>query len=423
MRPALLGMFTGALAGALIVGGVAPARAGGDDPVLAGSVRAHQVALFDVTRSDGTSFAARIHADGTGLRRLTRPSTTFTSSTLSPDRTMVALRDYPAVIDVADPTGAGRHNVFTSTENQFSYEPVWSPDSRTLLMTADRGSGPELLAVPVDGGAAVHLAYAGATAASNVAPAGWSPDGSVALFLGTSSADGTERPAYLKVSGAGGTLRDLPGWEAYAARPRARTGIAVVRTSAGADIVQVGARLAVRRTLMSVGPAEQVPELVWSADGRRFAVLHGDPGHQRVEVLSARGRVVQRIRPRQPRGGEGLIAVLGLSSGGSIVSWSYANYVGAAFTRAEGLFVRDIARRRTCRKAPPGAHVPWAALTYAPDDRYAVVERDGGGVRGLLGLGRPSRIERVRWSGEGTTASNVQFLHLAKATVATRPCR
>jgi hypothetical protein len=424
VRSVVLGVLSGALCVALAASGASSATSSAHETDTRSGVRARDGVVFDVQTSRGTAYAARARADGTRFRRLTHPNRRFISSALSPDRSMLMIHEYPMVVDVAAPDGAGRHRVLDSTANQWAFQPVWSPDSSTLLVTADMGSGPELLAVPVDGSAPVHLAYAGETTAYNVAPAGWSPDGSLGVFKGTGQdPDGTERPAYLRVRRTGGGLQELTGWQSYAARPGGLTGVAAVRTDSGTEVVKVGRQLGVRRVLLDIGRSGPVTALVWSADGRRFAILRGEPGRQRLVVLSASGRVVARIVPRQPAGAGGSIGSLQISSGGSVVNWSYTDGGADALSESEGLFLHDVARTRTCRKAPPGREVWWLTVHYAPDDRYAVVEKGDTGVRGLVPLDRPGRLERVVWAPSGAAARNAQFLRPTRSTVATRPCR
>ncbi len=298
--------------------------------------------LFDVVTERSTTYLARAGADGSRFRRVTRPNRQYAGHALSPDRQLVMLHSSPGVvIDIATPTGGDWRRVFTATANQWSFGPVWSPDSSELLVTADRGSGPELLAVPADGTEPVHLAWAGALyPAYNVAPAAWSPDGALGIFRGLRDVDGTEQPAYFRVRRTGGGLQEL-----------------------------------------SVGPAAARPELVWSADGRRFAVLRGDPGRQRIVVFDASGEVRRRLTPRQPVGDAATVGSLAVSSGGTVLSWSYVNYVGNPFTRAEGVFFHDVARRRTCRRAAPDQNV---------------------------------------W---GTTETHIEFRARTRTTVDTKPCR
>lgn len=397
----------------LMAGGPLPAAsaAPSDDPVL-----------FDVTNTElVTSNLARSMADGSGFRRVTRPNRTYHGYGLSPDKRLIAIWSGPGLaIDIATPTGAERRQIFST--GQWGSSPVWSPDSSKLLMTADRGSGREFLVVPIDGADPVRLGAAVDVPALDVVPFAWSPDGSTGVFRGVRYDDeGVEHPAYFRVRRSGEGLSELVGWTAYAARPGGSTGVAVVTTDAGADIVEVGPRLGVKRTLLPVRAAPRTPEVAWSADGRRVAVLHGGEGHQRISVLDGRGRSRSRIIPRQPVGPAAFVGNLAVSSGGSVLSWSYANFIGSPFTRAEGLFFHDLARRRTCRKASPDHQMPWATVTYAPDDRYAVI--DDAGVRGLVPLRRPRRLVRAGWSPAGTSESNIEFRERTRATVDTKPCR
>jgi dipeptidyl aminopeptidase/acylaminoacyl peptidase len=111
---------------------------------------------------------------------------TVSDPQVSPDGSHVAFvvatpdkgTDKPATtIWVAPTDGRSAARRFTSGPEDSA--PRWSPDGRWLAFVAERGSGPQLLLAPLDGGEAVAISEM----THGVAQPAWSPDGTMLAFV------------------------------------------------------------------------------------------------------------------------------------------------------------------------------------------------------------------------------------------------
>jgi Tol biopolymer transport system component len=134
-----------------------------------------------VSRTDGERDISVIHADGSGLTKLTSGKG---SPSWSPDGKRIAFvsdQDGIDAIYAINPDGSGL--VRLTDRSPREYAPSWSPDGKHVLFTSTRGSAAgmmrtELFVVSAEGGEAVPLTD---NAAHKTGPA-WSPDGSRIAF-------------------------------------------------------------------------------------------------------------------------------------------------------------------------------------------------------------------------------------------------
>ena len=94
---------------------------------------------------------------------------------ISPDGTKIAFSYQGDIYYV--PAAGGEAVRLTSTED-YEYQPVWSPDSRTVAFASDRFGGMDIFTVVIEGGKAVRLT----THSGTEAPLAFSPDGKYIYF-------------------------------------------------------------------------------------------------------------------------------------------------------------------------------------------------------------------------------------------------
>lgn len=94
---------------------------------------------------------------------------------ISPDGTKIAFSYQGDIYYV--PAAGGEAVRLTSTED-YEYQPVWSPDSRTVAFASDRFGGMDIFTVGIEGGKAVRLT----THSGTEAPLAFSPDGKYIYF-------------------------------------------------------------------------------------------------------------------------------------------------------------------------------------------------------------------------------------------------
>jgi Tol biopolymer transport system component len=134
-----------------------------------------------VGRTDGERDISVIHADGSGLTKLTSGEG---SPSWSPDAKRIAFvsdQDVNDSIYTINPDGSGLARLTDQTPRE--YTPSWSPDGKHVLFTSTRASAygiprTELFVVSAEGSEAVPLTD---SAAHKTGPA-WSPDGSQIAF-------------------------------------------------------------------------------------------------------------------------------------------------------------------------------------------------------------------------------------------------
>ena len=94
---------------------------------------------------------------------------------ISPDGTKIAFSYQGDIYYV--PAAGGEAVRLTFTED-YEYQPVWSPDSRTVAFASDRFGGMDIFTVGIEGGKAVRLT----THSGTEAPLAFSPDGEYIYF-------------------------------------------------------------------------------------------------------------------------------------------------------------------------------------------------------------------------------------------------
>lgn len=94
---------------------------------------------------------------------------------ISPDGTKIAFSYQGDIYYV--PAAGGEAIRLTFTED-YEYQPVWSPDSRTVAFASDRFGGMDIFTVGIEGGKAVRLT----THSGTEAPLAFSPDGKYIYF-------------------------------------------------------------------------------------------------------------------------------------------------------------------------------------------------------------------------------------------------
>jgi Tol biopolymer transport system component len=126
-----------------------------------------------------------IHADGSGLRRVTPPETHVVKYAWSPNRRLIAYIDKRHSLWLIHPDGTGRRSLLPASKLS-SLALSWSPDGKKIaIVAAARNSNPRtpkcraVYVVPVDGGSPVRL---DSTGRCDVA---WSPRGNEIAYDAT----------------------------------------------------------------------------------------------------------------------------------------------------------------------------------------------------------------------------------------------
>ena len=253
-----------------------------------------------------------IHADGTGLRRLTAPGSYVDGYRWSPDGSLIAYLDQRSLWLVR-PDGSGRVRLVSrSILNIVSL--TWSPDGKALAVGAwDPARKPpwpgkrrvELYVVPTNGGTPQGLQV------GEIRDVSWSPLG--------------DEIAYVTLHGEIKTLR-----------------------TDGSS----GTSMPMRASNSCDGPA-------WSADGKRLAVACGDSPNRYayIDVVNSDGSVLRRLT-KHAYNEYGFA----WSPNGRSILYGRENSQGIYVIGADGR--ND---RRVTPDAP--ARTAWGALTWAPDGR------------------------------------------------------
>jgi Tol biopolymer transport system component len=119
-----------------------------------------------------------IHADGTGLARLTSGDGTEQSPAWSPDGTRILFTRHEGNTDIYTVRGDGSELVRLTEYPSREFSPSWSPDGSQVLFASTSGYATELLVVSAEGGEAVPLT----DSAAHKPDSAWSPDGSRIAF-------------------------------------------------------------------------------------------------------------------------------------------------------------------------------------------------------------------------------------------------
>ena len=270
--------------------------------IAAGIVAAGQTARSAAARYRGTIAFVRvdgalyvIHADGSGLRRVTPPGMDVSDYAWSPDARRIAYIDRGGSLWLVRPDGEGRKRLLAGSITLASSALSWSPNGRTIAITS-RGAmgscaGKQIYVVPIDG--ASPRKVRGASPACDLFA--WSPRGNLIAYSDTDGhgfwvvhPDGSGRRRVSSQGGAGWVRWSADGNQlafAVAIRKRNRWhhlhgGIAVV------DVDGRGFHI-VTRHANNENPA------VWSPTGHRL--LYGRWNHGGIYVIGAKGRSDRRV--------------------------------------------------------------------------------------------------------------------------------
>jgi len=240
-----------------------------------------------------------IHADGSGLRRITPPGMNVSEYAWSPDARRIAFIDGGGSLWLVRPDGEERKRLLagsTLTSSGLS----WSPNGRTIAITS-RGAfgscaGKQIYIVPIDGAATRKVR--GASPACDVFA--WSPHGNVIAYSDTDGRgfwvvhpDGSGRR---RVSSHGGT-----GWVRWSADGNQLAFAVAVRKpngkidrNGGIAVVDVDGRdfHIVTRHANNEYPA------LWSPTGHRL--LYGRTNDGGIYVIGANGRNDHRVTTDSP---------------------------------------------------------------------------------------------------------------------------
>jgi Tol biopolymer transport system component len=131
-----------------------------------------------VSRNDGERGISVIHADGTGLARLTRGDATEQSPAWSPDGTRILSTRHTGNTDIYTVRGDGSDLVRLTEFPSREFSPTWAPDGSQVLFASTSGYATELLVVSAKGGDALPLTES----AAHKPDSAWAPDGSRIAF-------------------------------------------------------------------------------------------------------------------------------------------------------------------------------------------------------------------------------------------------
>ena len=149
-----------------------------------------------------------------------------------------------------------------TTSTAIDTEPVFSPDGKTLYFVSDRGGGPQIYRMPVAGGAAERVTFAGGY---NISPA-LSPDGRLLAYI--SRQGGAYRVVVQDLAGGGAprTLTDTRADQRPSFSPNGR--LVVYATQADGREVLMTTTLDSRIKASLAVSQTDVREPVWGPYGR-----------------------------------------------------------------------------------------------------------------------------------------------------------
>jgi serine/threonine protein kinase len=223
---------------------------------------------------------------------LPAPPREYIAATLSPDGTRVALGTTTA--DAKLPAGADiwvseveRGTLTRITSNGRSFDPVWSPDGRSLVFTTVENGRPQLVRRSADGsGETVVIGTFEPEVRTAVAGA-WLRDGSLVVTVGTAAGDDI-RVMPADGSAPGRPLVATPADEYMPAVSRDGRWLAYVSNETGQSQVYV------QPLTNSDGSRVQVPGMghspIWSANGTELLFQRGGPPTEVMRVAVRVGR-------------------------------------------------------------------------------------------------------------------------------------
>jgi Tol biopolymer transport system component len=307
MRTALL---TAALVTLLVavLFGVGASRAGVQE-------RAGTIAFIRL--APGPAFGGRlfvVHADGSGLRGLTPPSTRVYSYAWSPDGRLIAYNDSEGSLWLVRPGGTGRR-LLSPAARRTALSLSWSPDGKEIAIVSPvpnvgmhgRIHHTSIFLVPVGGGDPRQLAV------GDVDGVGWSPRGDEIAY------DGNGGIFVIRLDGTGRRQISLGGGVTWSADgEKLAFGIALHLRNGHTDRYRAFAVVDADGSGYHVVTthAYNEPGVAWSPHGRRILYVRADG--KGIYVIGADGRNNHRVTPDSPPGA-GWGALAWSPDGGSIV--------------------------------------------------------------------------------------------------------
>jgi Tol biopolymer transport system component len=262
-----------------------------------------------------------IHADGSGLRRITPPGTVVSEYKWSPNGRLIAYIDESDSLWLVRPDGEGRKRLLAGS-TLASSDLSWSPDGRKIAISSvgafNSCAGKQIYVVPIDG--ASPRKVRGASPACDVFA--WSPRGNLIAYSDTDARgfwvvhpDGS---GGRRVSYQGGT-----GWVRWSADGnRLAFAVAVPKHKGWAHlhggIASVDADG--RNFHIVTGHANNQVPAAWSPHGNRL--LYGRAKHEGIYVIDDDGRNDRRVTADRP------YALAWSPDGSSII---YANQTGGLY--------------------------------------------------------------------------------------------
>jgi Tol biopolymer transport system component len=264
-----------------------------------------------------------IHADGSGLRRITPPGTSVSEYAWSPDAKRIAyIVPADGSLWLVRPNGRGRRRLLAGSITLASSDLSWSPNGRKIAITSTGAfnscAGKQIYVVPIDG--AARRKVRGASPACDVFA--WSPRGNLIAYSDTDGhgfwvvhPDGSGRR---RVSSQGGA-----GWVRWSADGNQLAfAVGVQKPNRWAHLYGGIASIDVdgRDFHIVTRHANNHFPAVWSPNGHRLLYVRWN--HGGIYVIGANGRNDRRLTS-----GEAWNAAWS-PDGGSII---YANRTGGLY--------------------------------------------------------------------------------------------
>lgn len=169
-----------------------------DTPVPVDAPSDCQGRIAFVGRDNDERGVSVIHANGTGLARLTDGEGPEQSPVWSPDGTRILFTRHVGNTDIYTVRGDGRDLVRLTELPSREFSPSWSPDGSQVLFASTSGYATELFVVSAEGGEALPVT----DSAAHKPDSAWSPDGSRITFT---MLDGYNQGDIFVVAAPGGT--------------------------------------------------------------------------------------------------------------------------------------------------------------------------------------------------------------------------